>query len=173
MAHVLNLAIQDGAVSLGKKFQKKIVTISSIAKKYHQRMRHRHHPIGKLLSPPEVCTTRWNTNGEFCAWLVENFKWFSEAIDKINRKEVNSKRFPKCIEYFQNKDLMANIAIEGYIVKQFASPFLEDLHLKRGKNSFQLFSILEKANFFFMQLQTNFSNVENEIVIWTKDFSKK
>ena len=56
---------------------------------------------------------------------------------------------------------MANIAIEGYIIKHFDSPFLEDLHLKREKNSFQFFLILEKAKKKFMQLQTNFSNVEN------------
>ena len=68
---------------------------------------------------------------------------------------------------------MANIAIKGYIIKYFASLFLEDLHLKREKNSFQFFSILEKAKKKFMQLQTNFSNVENEIIIWKKDFSKK
>ena len=107
-------------------------------------MRHFYPPISKLLSPPEACATRWNTNGEFCTWLVENFKWFYEAIEKINGKEVNSKRIPKCMEYFKNSDLMANIAIEGYIVKNFASPLLEELHLKRGKNSFQLFSILKK-----------------------------
>ena len=118
-----------------------------------------------------MAETRWNSYGRFCNWFILNSKWlFPEIKDLIKRKD--SKKIKKIHSVIDKRNFLLTISVEAFVFNEFGESFLEKLHYNKGKNSYQLFSLLKLLDIFFNSEENNIEKYTQNILERSKELLK-